>query len=133
MATLRRVLYLQALVWAALGLSLALLPRFVLVTLFGQPEYLDYLLVRLGGIDAFALALLMVLVAHHAEQAWWWTWAFVIMTAGEALATTLHAALALPPGAAAWPWWLFAVVAWGFVVALLWGLASAGHERAAAA
>jgi hypothetical protein len=126
---LRRVLYLQALVWASLGLSLAMAPRFVLVTAFGQPPYLDYALARIAGIDGFVLALLMVLVAHHAEQAWWWSWAFVLLSGATGAASTLNALIGVPEGASSWPWWLSAVLSWGFVAGLLYGLARAGVQR----
>jgi hypothetical protein len=126
---LRRVLYLQALVWASLGLPLAIAPRFLLVTVFGQLPYLDYALARIAGIDGFVLAMLMVLVAHHAEQTWWWSWAFVLVAAASATVATLNALVGLPEGASSWPWWLSAVLSWGFVVGLLYGLARAGAER----
>lgn len=129
MNALRRVLYLQALVWAVLSLPLAVAPRFLLVTVLGQPSYPDYAWARVAGIDGFVLALLMVLVAHHAEQTWWWTWAFVLVTAAEAVVATLNALFGLPGGAAAWPWWSFALVSWALVGGLLYGLARAGMER----
>jgi hypothetical protein len=129
MTLLRRVLYLQALVWSALGLALALAPRFVLVTILGQPRYTEYAWVRLGGVMSFTLALLMVMVAHRAEQLWWWSWAFALMAAATAVIVTLNAAFGLPPDASAWMWWVFAAVTWGFAIALAWGLGRAGLEH----
>lgn len=129
MDALRRVLYLAALVWGVAGILLTAAPGFLLVTLFGQPQYEDYAWVRIGGIDAVALALLAVLVAHHLEQAWWWTWAFVLVAAGEAAVATLNALFGAPPGAGLWLWWLFAGVQWIFAAGLLYGLARAGVER----
>ncbi|MGH2682632.1 MAG: hypothetical protein ACRDIX_05310 [Actinomycetota bacterium] len=129
MNVLRRVLYLQAGVSAALGIPLVVAPRLVLVNLLQQPAYPDYSWARITGIGAFAMALLMVLVAHHAEQTWWWSWAFVVLRAGEGLVATLNALFGLPDGAAAWPWWAFAGLSWAFVAGLVYGLARAGVER----
>jgi hypothetical protein len=127
--TLRRVLYLTALIWGTAGILLIAVPRFLLVTLFGQPVYQDYAWVRIGGIDALALALLAVLVAHHLEQAWWWTWAFVLVAAGEAIVATLNALFGAPPEAGLWLWWLFAAGQWALAAGLVYGLARAGAER----
>jgi hypothetical protein len=129
MAILRRVLYLDALLSVLLGVSLAFAPGFMLPTVFGQPEYPDYGAVRLLGVSLFALALLMVLIAQRIEELWWWSWAFVILEFGAAAVATLEAAFGLPEGAAAWPWWLLAAVAWGLCFGLLWGLARTGVER----
>ena len=128
MDALRRVLYFTALIWGMAGVLLSVFPRFFLVTLFGQPVYEEYAWVRVGGIDAVALALLAVLVAHYVQQAWWWTWAFVLVAAGEALVFTFNAWLGTPPGAAVWPWWLFAGGQWALAAALVYGLARAGSE-----
>ena len=115
--------------WASLGILLAIAPRFLLVAVFGQPPYLDYALVRIAGIDGFVLALLMVLVAHHVEQAWWWSWAFVLLAAASAVVSTLNALIGLPEGASSWPWWLSAVLSGAFAAGLLYGLARAGVGR----
>jgi hypothetical protein len=126
---LRRALYLDALL-SALGATVLLAaPRFLLVTLLGQPEYPDYGFMRLLGVAAFALALLMVLVAHGIEELWWWCWAFVILEFGAATVATLHVLWGLPADAAAWPWWAMAGITWIFTFALLWGLARTGTER----
>jgi hypothetical protein len=126
---LRRVLYLTALIWGLAGVLLIGVPRLMLVTVFGQPTYEEYAWVRIGGIDALGLALLAVLVAHHVEEAWWWTWAFVIVAAGEAVLFTLNAWIGVPSGAAVWPWWLLASGQWILAGGLVWGLARAGAER----
>jgi hypothetical protein len=123
------MLYLTALIWGLAGLLLTTVPRFLLVTLFSQPAYEEYAWVRIGGIDAVALALLAVLVAHHLDETWWWTWAFVIVAAGEAAVFTLNALIGAPPGAAVWPWWLFAAGQWVLAAGLVYGLARAGVER----
>ncbi|MGH2725151.1 MAG: hypothetical protein ACRDI0_13030 [Actinomycetota bacterium] len=128
MSLLRRVLYLQALTSAVVAVALIGFPRFLLVSVLAQPEYPDYAWVRLAGVGALSLALVMVLVGHRAEDLWWWAWAFVVGTAGSAAVLTLHAAFGLPPGAAAWAWWIAAVGTWGFAGALLWGISRAGLE-----
>ena len=71
----------------------------------------------------------MVVVAHHAEEAWWWSWAFVIATAGMSVVAIVNVAAGLPKGSSAGLWWVIfgtnAVLALG----LLWGLAKTGTER----
>lgn len=129
MALLRRVLYLQALVWALGGTAIAFLPQFVMVRILGQPKYPEYAWLRLFGIESFALALLMVLVAHELEELWWWSWAFAIMAATTAVVTTVNAAFGLPEGADSWPWWVFSLVAWTFAFSLAWGMVRASQER----
>jgi hypothetical protein len=128
-AILRRVLYLDALLSAVLGLALAVAPGFVIVTVFGQPGAPDRALIRLLGISLFTVALLMVLVAHRLEELWWWSWAFVIQGVGVAVVSTLHALFGLPARAASWPWWLLAAVVWALVLGYLWGLARTGMDR----
>src|SRR5881296_2862613 len=46
MSLLRRVLYWHATVWTACGIAIAVVPRWVLVTLFDQPAYPQYAYVR---------------------------------------------------------------------------------------
>jgi hypothetical protein len=129
MRILRRVLYLDALLSALLGLALAMAPGFAIVTVLGQPAAPDWALVRILGISLFTVALLMVLVAQRVEELWWWSWAFVIQGVGVAVVSTLHPLFGLPQGAASWPWWLLAAVVWALVLGYLWGLARAGIER----
>lgn len=126
---LRRVLYAEAGVWAVAGVALAAAPRFVLVTLFDQSPAPDYGWVRITGIEAFALALLMVLVGHRIEDLWWWSWAFVIPTGLLALVAVLNAAFGLPPTSSTVLWWIMAAVGALFTGGLLWGLARTGRER----
>jgi hypothetical protein len=126
---LRRVLYLTALIWGLAGVLLAAFPRFALVTVLGQLPYGEYVWVRVAGVDAVALALLAVLVAHYLDRAWWWSWAFVLVAAAEAVLFTLNAWIGTPPGAAEWPWWVLAAGQWALAVVLVWGLARAGAER----
>ena len=129
MAILRRVLYLDALLSAVFGFAVAAVPRFLIVTIFGQPDYPDYAVARLLGVSLFSLALLMVLVAQRIEELWWWSWAFVILEFGGAAVGTIHAAFGVPTGAPGWPWWLLAAGSWILCFALVWGLAVAGAGR----
>ena len=123
MNALRRTLYLQAAVWGLVGAALAVAPRLVLVSLFGQPPLNEPAWVRLLGIHAVAVAMLMVLVAHRIEDLWWWAWGFCLVTAGVAVVTLINAAFGLAPGEPATLWWVFAGVTSAFAFALLYGLA----------
>jgi len=79
-------------------------------------------------VASLTLALLMVLVGHRVEELWWWCWAFVVLEVGAAAVATLHAALGLPVGASAWPWWALGIGSWAFAGAFLLGIARAGAE-----
>jgi hypothetical protein len=120
---------LEAVVWAVCGVALAIAPRFVLVTLFDLPPLADQGYVRIAGVFAFSLSLLMVLVARRLENLWWFAWAFVIATAGSAIVASLNALFGLPDGASPLLWWLFAAASSAFTVGLLAGLAKTGTER----
>src|SRR5919197_4614426 len=121
MNALKRALYLEAALWAVAVLALAIVPRFVLETLFDQPRT-DPAWLRVAGIQAFGLGLLMVLVAHRIEDLWWWSWAFALVTIGIAAVSLLNAAFGLSPGQPASFWWLFAAVAVLSALGLLAGL-----------
>jgi hypothetical protein len=127
-AILRRVLYLDAFLAGLAGLAMAATPGFLLEVL-GQPRGPDDEVIRLLGVALVSLSLLMVLVAHRAEELWWWCWAFVVLEAGTALVALLNAAVGLPPGAAAWPWWALGIGSLAFAAAFVWGLGRAGIER----
>ena len=129
MNLLRRVLVIQAAVWAACGAAIAVAPGFVLVTTFGLAPLPDTGYVRIAGIFSFSLALLMVLVARRLEQLWWFAWAFVLAAAGSAVVAVLNAAFGLPEGASPLLWWLFAAASTAFTAGLLTGLAKTGTER----
>lgn len=129
MNTLRRVLYLEAGVWAVAGAAIAVAPRFVLVTVFDQPPQGEFAWLRLYGVQAVGLAMLMVLVAHRIEQLWWWSWAFALVTAGTAGIVVLNAAFGLGPTQSSVLWWLFALVTLAFAFALLYGLFVSSREQ----
>ena len=129
MDLLRRVLAIQAVVWAACGAAIAVAPRFVLVTMFDLAPLPDTGYVRIAGIFSFSLSLLMVLVARRLEQLWWFAWAFVLAAAGSAVVAALNAGFGLPDGVSPLLWWVFAAVSTAFTVGLLAGLAKTGTER----
>jgi hypothetical protein len=126
---LKRVLILQAAVWAVCGIAIAVVPRFVLESLFDLPEMPDLGYVRVAGVCSLSLAMLMVLLARRLGELWWWSWAFVVAAAGTAIIAALNALFGLPEGASSLLWWLFAAASSGFTVGLLAGLAKAGSEN----
>jgi hypothetical protein len=127
-ALLRRVLYLDALLNAALAAGLIVLPRFVLVDLFDQPVYPDYAFVRVFGLAALALAMLEVLIAQRAEELYFWCWTFVLFEGARALILTLHVLFGLPEGASPFMWWLGAAVRWAVAFGLVLGIGRAASE-----
>ena len=129
MTLLRRVLYWQAVVWAASGLLEVAAPGWLLQTLFDQPPYPDLAYVRAMGVMCLAFAMFMVLVAQRLEDVWWWAWAFAITDAALATVCGLNALFGPVEGSATILWWLFAAGDVGFGAALLIGMANAGHER----
>ena len=106
MNALRRALYLEAAAWAIGGLALALIPRFTLVSVFDQPLPPALAWWRLLGVNGFGLSLLMVLVAQRAEELWWWSWAFALVSVGTAVVALLHAAFGVAEGESSVVWWL---------------------------
>jgi hypothetical protein len=118
---LRRGLYLQAALWTIGGLALLFVPRFVLITLFNQPE-VDLAWPRLVGVNAFGLALVVVLVAQRAEELWWWSWGFALVAVGTAGVALLHAAFGLRDGQSSALWWGLGVAGAAMSLLLLFGL-----------
>ena len=106
MKLLRRVLYWQAALWAATAAALVAVPGWLVERVLDQPPLGEDAWLRITGVTAFALALLMVLVANRLEDVWWWAWAFVILEAGTAAVFVLNALAGLAEGVAAWPWWV---------------------------
>jgi hypothetical protein len=126
---LKRVLLIEAGVWAVCGLAITVVPGFVLVTMFDLPPLPDQGYVRIAGIFSFSLSLLMVLVARRLETLWWFAWAFVLATAVSAIVAALNALYGLPDGVSPLLWWVFAAVSTAFTIGLLAGLAKTGTER----
>ena len=59
---------------------------------------------------ALILAMLMVLVAQHTGEAWWWAWAFALLEAGVATVCVLHAIADSGSGRPLVGWWIAGVV-----------------------
>ncbi|HXJ65637.1 MAG TPA: hypothetical protein VNN79_17915 [Actinomycetota bacterium] len=129
MNILRRFLYLSAALNALVGLALATVPKVVTKSVFAQAPYTEYAWVRIGGIQAFALAMLQVLVAQRAADVWWWSWAFVLVEGLVAVVAALNAIFGLAPGSSSILWWLIAVVNGVLTAGLLWGIGRTGQER----
>jgi hypothetical protein len=126
---LRRALYVQAVVWVVAGIGLALVPSLVTRTLFHGPPHQETMWVRLLGVQAVGLALVMVLVAQRIEQMWWWSWAFALVALGTTAGALLNAAFGLGPHQSAAWWWAFGVTGVAICALLLYGLASAAREQ----
>ena len=127
MTLLRRVLYLEALLWSAKGTVLILAPRYLLVTIVGLQPYPEYAWVRVAGILAFTCALLMVLIAQSAEQTWFWAWAFVLGQGAMTVLFLLKAAFTSPASPAFW--WASGALSAAMTALLLWGIAKAFADR----
>ena len=111
------------------GLAIAIMPHFWLLTVFDQVGYPDFAYVRFAGVEAIALAMLMVMVANHLEDNWWWSWAFVVATGAMAIIGIVNVAVGLPHGSSSGLWWLVFGVNAVLVLGLLYGLAKTGTER----
>jgi hypothetical protein len=129
MNSLRRALYLQAAVWAVGGVALLATPKFVLVTVFDQSRHQEFAWMRLLGVHALGLGMLMVLVAHRIEELWWWSWAFAFVTVATAAIALLNAAFGLAPHESGVLWWAFSGIAVLFSLGLLYGLFAASKEQ----
>lgn len=136
MRVLRRVLYVQAAVALVLGVVLAAIPRFVLVTVFDQLPYPEYSWVRIVGIQLLGAAMFAVLVAQRVQDLWFWGWAFAIPTALAFLVFGSTAAVGnecgIVDGVPACPgsvlWWLLAAITGLLSAGYVVGLARAGHD-----
>jgi hypothetical protein len=96
---------------------------------FGQPAPNEPAWIRLVGIQAVTLAMLMVLVARRIGDLWWWSWAFALLNTAVAVLVLLNAAFGLDAGESSLLWWLFTAVAVGFDLALLYGLFVASRQN----
>jgi hypothetical protein len=129
MVALKRALYVQAAVWAFVGLALAIAPKLALVTVFAQPRFYDYAWIRILGLQTLGLALLMVLVGHRASELWWWAWAFELINVGLVVVVVINAAIGRPPGESSVLWWMFSLVALAAAFGMLYGLFVASREQ----
>jgi hypothetical protein len=128
MTLLRRTLSVGALLLLGFSIPLLVLPGPFVEGLLGQAPTEEVWL-RLFGAAGIALAMVHVLVVRKLDDLWWWSWVFVIFDGLSALIAMLHAAVGLPAGASAWPWWLYGAGSAAFAVIYLAGLARAGQER----
>jgi len=126
---LRRLLKVQAILWAAWGLLALALPRWLVESAMGQPALGDDVWLRSIGVVSLVLALLMVLVSQKLDEVWWWSWAFAVADIGLATLCVLHALFGLPDGGAAWPWWVLGALNALLGAGLLVGMAEAGQEK----
>ena len=129
MKLLRRLLKVQAILWAAWGLLALVAPRWLVETVMGQPALGDAVWLQSIGVLSLVLALLMVLVSQKLDDVWWWSWAFAVADVGLGTVCVLHALFGLPEGAAAWPWWTLGAVNAVLGAGLLVGMADAGQEK----
>ena len=127
MKQLRRVLYLDAALWAVTGIALVAVPRLLLVNLAGLPVYPEYVWVRAVGVVTLSTAMLMVLVAQNAEQTWFWTWAFIFAEGSLAILFGMKAAFRSLGGTTFW--WIAAAACGALAAALLWGIARAYNDQ----
>jgi len=124
---LRRALHAFAAVYAACGLLLIFIPRWILVEAFTQPVYPDYAYVRITGAMSVGLALFAVMVARR-DDAWWWGWGFAVVTAMCGTITAFHALLDAPAGGTTL-WWFFAATSVALTAWLVLGLTQASQEH----
>jgi hypothetical protein len=126
---LRRLLKVNAALWALWSLSILIAPGWILEAVLGQPAPPGYGWVRATAVMGLVLALLMVLVSQKLDELWWWSWAFALLEVGTATVFALTAVLGPPDGAATWPWWVFAIVNGAVGAGLLAGMGIAGQEK----
>ncbi|MGH2539611.1 MAG: hypothetical protein ACRDGK_03740 [Actinomycetota bacterium] len=129
MSLLRRALGAGALVSLLLCAPMVAIPRTLVEGSMGQAPGGDVVWVRLFGTAIFALGLVHVLILRKLDELWWWCWAFVVFDGAAAAIALSHAAIGLPDGSAAWPWWVFGGITATFTVVYLAGLAKAGQEK----
>jgi hypothetical protein len=126
---LRSVLYTQAGLWVFSGLSLAIVPRFVVDGVFDNQAIDDCGLIQILGVVAVGMAMLMVLVAQRLDDVWWWSWAFIITTAAVATVAGFHAVFGPLTGRAQLMFWLIAGTNAIIAAGLLVGIGRAAQEK----
>ncbi len=126
MAFLRRVLTLQATLWGVAGAVLLALPGAVVEQVLDRDPGPERTWLRLAGVMAIVLAMLMVLISRRLLEVWWWAWAFAILEAGVATIAVLAAVGGDPP---AWPWWTLGGLSILFLLLDLFGIARSEREK----
>jgi len=123
MNSLRRALYAQAAVWGLAGLLVAVAPG----TLGAGPE-LPW--IRIAGVEALGLSMVMVMVGHRVEELWWWSWGFALVSVGVTAVVLLFAAVGVHDTHPGGPfWWSFGVVDLMLSLSLLYGLFVSSREQ----
>jgi Mg/Co/Ni transporter MgtE len=129
MILLRRALGAGAAIALVLAAGLLVAPGWLIGTVLGQTDVPPDVWLRLLGAALLSLGLVHVLILRKLDDLWWWTWAIVAFDALAAVILASHVAVGLPPGSAAWPWWVLAGVSAAFTAVHLAGLARAGQEK----
>jgi hypothetical protein len=129
MTVLRRVLGQGALLLLLLSVPLVVLPRTMVEDVLGQTVVVDDIWIRLFGAGCLALGLFHVLILRKLEDLWWWCWAFVVFDGSISVICLSHAAVGIPEGSAAWPWWVLGGATGAFTALYLVGLAKTGQEK----
>ena len=129
MSLLRGALSAGAALLFVLSAPLVVVPGTIVETMMGQAPAGDDIWIRLFGAAGVALALFHVLILRKLDDLWWWCWAFVIFDGLLAVLLIVHAAVGVPDGSAAWPWWLFGATSALFTGWYVVGLARTGQEK----
>jgi hypothetical protein len=129
MTALRRALGVGAVLLLLFSIPLVVLPRTIAEDVLGQTAVGDDIWIRLSGAGCLALGLFHVLILRKLEDLWWWCWAFVVFDGSVSVISLSHAAVGMPDGSAAWPWWLLGGATGAFTALYLVGLAEAGQEK----
>jgi hypothetical protein len=129
MTLLRRALGAGAAISVLLAFGLLIAPGWLIGSVLGQTDVPADVWLRLLGAALLSLGLVHVLIVRKLDDLWWWTWAIVAFDALAAVILSSHVVVGLPPGSAAWPWWVLAAASAGFTAVCLAGLARAGQEK----
>jgi peptidoglycan/LPS O-acetylase OafA/YrhL len=122
MTTLRRALQAFAALFAVCGVTLLLVPGWVIPQGTSGGTF-----ARITGAFAIGLAMLAVMVSRR-DDAWWWAWAFAVVTALCGTVAAIHAVVD-PPAGGALRWWLIAGVSAGLTIWLVLGLTQASQDH----
>jgi hypothetical protein len=128
MTLLRRTLSVGALLLLVFSVPLLIVPGPLVDGFLGEAPT-DEVWLRLFGAAGITLAMIHVLILRKLDDLWWWTWALVVFDGLSALIALLHAAVGLPSGSSAWPWWLYGSGSAAFALLYIVGLARARQER----
>ncbi len=131
MNALKRALYLQAALWALAAVLFALVPKFLLHSVFGEPKTVvrEVAWLRILGVQMLGLAMFMVLVAHRIKDLWWWAWAFAVVNVAVAGIVVINAAFGVEIHQNRAFWWSFAGVMVVIAFGSLYGLFVSSREQ----